>query len=253
MSWRIIQACAIGTSHIATNAKCQDSCLTSIEFSADKDPLLYMFVADGAGSALRGGEGAELAVTIAANIMVTHYKSLEFTLHDQLAVECIVAIRREIDRRAEKDGLLARDYACTFLGIISFSQSTLIMQVGDGGIVVDLGEGLQVPITPMAGEYANMTCFITDNDAVDVLVTKYFTERVLKAAVFTDGIQRLALNMAKNTAYEPFFNPFFSALAKITAEQEDQLQAALEVFLKSEAVNERTDDDKTLALAILVE
>ena len=31
------------------------------------------------------------------------------------------------------------------------------MQIGDGGVVVDLGHGLQLPLTPMAGEYANMT------------------------------------------------------------------------------------------------
>lgn len=253
MSWRIVQACAIGTSHLATNVECQDSCLTSIELSADKEPLLYMFVADGAGSAAQGGKGAELAVTIAASIIGKHCQLPEFTLQDELAVECVLAIRREIDKQAEKESLLARDYACTFLGLISFAQSTLIMQIGDGGIVVDIGEGLHVPITPMSGEYANMTYFITDIDAVDVLMTKYFPAKTLKAAVFTDGIQRLALNMATNTAHEPFFKPFFSILAKTTSEQEDQLEAALVGFLNSEAVNERTDDDKTLALAVLVE
>ena len=59
--------------------------------------------------------------------------------------------------------------------------------------------------------------------------------------------------MATNTAHEPFFKPFFSILAKTTSDQEDQLEAALVGFLNSEAVNERTDDDKTLALAVLVE
>lgn len=252
MSWRIVHACVVGTSHLATNAECQDSCLTSVEFSVDKEPLLYIFVADGAGSAINGGKGAELAVSTAAQVMDKHYSCLEFALHDELAVECVLAIRREIDKQAEKESLLSRDYACTFLGLVSFAQSTLVMQIGDGGIVVDFGKGLQVPITPMSGEYANMTYFVTDKDAVDVLLTKYFPEKTLKAAIFTDGIQRLALNMVTNTAYEPFFNAFFSTVAKATPEQEDQLDAALISFLNSKAVNERTDDDKTLALAVLV-
>jgi hypothetical protein len=34
--------------------------------------------------------------------------------------------------------------------------------------------------------------------------------------------------------------------------KEDELTAALVDFLNSERVNERTDDDKTLALALLV-
>ena len=39
-------------------------------------------------------------------------------------------------------------------------------------------------------------------------------------------------------------------MAKATAEQEDMLQGLLIRFLGSERVNERTDDDKTLALAL---
>ena len=69
------------------------------------------------------------------------------------------------------------------------------MQIGDGGVVVDLGHGLQLPLTPMVGEYTNMTHFITDEDAVSRLETFTSTERAHKVAAFTDGIQRLALNM----------------------------------------------------------
>ncbi|MDY0748430.1 hypothetical protein SNE35_28280 [Paucibacter sp. R3-3] len=58
--------------------------------------------------------------------------------------------------------------------------------------------------------------------------------------------------MATNTAHEPFFAPFFKVLAAAAATQEDELQSALVRFLGSPAVNERTDDDKTLALAVQV-
>jgi hypothetical protein len=122
--------------------------------------------------------------------------------------------------------------------------------VGDGGVVVDTGAGLEVAVVPMSGEYANMTHFVTDEDAVTVLATKSYADRALKVAAFTDGIQRLALNMATNTPHEPFFAPFFNGMAKATAEQEDQLQGLLVKFLGSAPVNERTDDDKTLALAL---
>jgi hypothetical protein len=126
------------------------------------------------------------------------------------------------------------------------------MQIGDGGIVVDVGNGLAVPINPMAGEYANMTNFVTDENAIDVLAVAVLPARPAKVAVFSDGVQRLALNMATNTAHVPFFTPFFTVLATATAVQEDHLQAELARFLQSPAVNERTDDDKTLALAYWV-
>ncbi|HAO9385835.1 TPA: protein phosphatase 2C domain-containing protein, partial [Escherichia coli] len=105
-------------------------------------------------------------------------------------------------------------------------------------------------LTPMVGEYANMTHFITDEDAVSSLETFTSTERAHKVAAFTDGIQRLALNMLDNSPHVPFFTPFFNGLASATQEQLDLLPELLKQFLSSPAVNERTDDDKTLALAM---
>ena len=116
-------------------------------------------------------------------------------------------------------------------------------------LTVTVGNGLTVPISPMVGEYANMTNFVTDENAIDVLAVITLPARPDRVAVFSDGVQRLALNMATNTAHGPFFKPFFEVLSKATPEHEDQLQVELERFLQSPAVNERTDDDKTLALA----
>jgi len=253
VNWRAVAASVLGTSHVATGDTCQDSCFAQVERSPDRQPLLSIFVADGAGSAVQGGKGAELAIEASAAFVLEKYTLPDFALNDALAVECVMAIRERIYTQAEKQGLNARDYACTFLGVLSSSKGTLVMQIGDGGIVVDVGKGLQVPVVPMSGEYANMTQFITDDDAIDVLVSKVFPDIASKVAVFTDGIQRLALNMAANTAHEPFFAPFFKVLASATTGQEDQLQTALARFLNSDAVNERTDDDKTLALGVLVE
>ncbi len=249
MTWRVVAASAVGTSHTGTGAGCQDSCLAQVEANPGKPPLLTIFVADGAGSATYGGTGAELAIEAATAFVGQHNASTEFALNDHWAVECIQAVRAKIYAAADQQGTKARDYACTFLGVVASPFTTLIMQIGDGGIVVDVGNGLEVPITPMVGEYANMTNFVTDENAIDVLAVVALPTRAEKVAVFSDGIQRLALNMATNTAHAPFFAPFFAVLATATAAQEDHLQAELVRFLQGPAVNERTDDDKTLALA----
>lgn len=249
MTWRIVAASAVGTSHTVTGTVCQDSCLAQVETDPAKPPLLTIFVADGAGSAIHGGTGAELAIEAATAFVGQHYALSEFALNDHWAVECIQAVRKKIYSAADQQGAKARDYACTFLGVVASPFATLLMQIGDGGIVVDVGNGLVVPITPMTGEYANMTNFVTDENAIDVLVVATFATRADKVAVFSDGVQRLALNMATNTAHAPFFTPFFTVLATATVEQEDYLQAELARFLQNPAVNERTDDDKTLALA----
>ena len=253
VSWRAVAASTIGTSHVATGGICEDSCLAQVDISPDQPPLLSIFVADGAGSAARGGQGAELAIEASAAFVSSKLVSPGFAMHEEFAIECVIAIRNRIYAQAVKDGFKVRDYACTFLGVLSSAKGTLVMQIGDGGIVLDTGHGLNVAITPMSGEYANMTHFVTDEDAIQVLISKVFPNKASKVAVFTDGIQRLALNMASNTAHDPFFFPFFKVLASIPSEQEDQLQNALVNFLNSASVNERTDDDKTLVLALSIE
>lgn len=252
VSWRVVAGSAAGTSHTATGLPCQDSCWAQVDTPARKTPVLSIFVADGAGSAQHGGEGAELAIKAAAEFMQKKLALPEFGLGDDFAVDCVMSVRAALFSAAEKERARAREFACTFLGIVSTNQGTLIMQIGDGGIVIDVGSGLEVPIVPMSGEYANMTHFITDEDAVDRLESRAFNKPVTKAAAFSDGVQRLALQMDTNTAHEPFFASFFKVLSTATEEQEDQLQDAMMRFLNSDAVNDRTDDDKTLALAVLV-
>lgn len=249
MTWRVVSAAEIGTSHERTGTPCQDNCWAQVD-KLGQDELLSVFVADGAGSAVRGGEGAEIAIEAAVAHLSKKLTQGEFGLSDLLATDIVIAVREHIHSAAEAEGLRARDYACTFLGLISTTSCTLVMQIGDGAVVVDCGSGLEVAVVPMAGEYANMTHFVTDEEAVSILVTKTYSERALKVAAFTDGIQRIALNLATNTPHEPFFAPFFDGLARATAEQEELLQASLARFLGSAPVNERTDDDKTLVLAL---
>jgi hypothetical protein len=250
VTWRLVYASEVGTSHTHTSTPCQDSCLAQVEQLADGQPLLSVFVADGAGSAARGGEGAELAIEAAAAFMAEKTKQGELDFSDGFATDLLLAVRGRIYAVAEVESLKARDFACTFLGLLSTSLGTLVLQVGDGGIVLDIGAGLELAVIPMSGEYANMTHFLTDEDAVSVLQTRTYPARAVRVAAFTDGVQHLALNLASNTPHEPFFAPFFDGMAKVTAEQEGQLQGLLIRFLGSAPVNERTDDDKTLALAL---
>jgi hypothetical protein len=200
---------------------------------SNRQPLLSIFVSDGAGSASRGGDGAELAIQAAAGFLANKLQQGEFGLSDSLASDLVVAVREEIYAMAEADGLKARDFACTFLGVVSSPLGTPVLQIGDGGVVVDARAGLEVAVIPMTGEYANMTHFVTDEDAVSVLETKTFPDPVLRVAAFSDGIQRLALNLADNTPHEPFFTPFFNSMEKATDEQEEQLHALLVKFLGS--------------------
>jgi hypothetical protein len=251
VTWRVISACEVGTSHVAVGKPCEDSVWAQALETSAGVPVLGIFVSDGAGSAAHGGRGAELAVQAAALHFEEKVKQAEFGLNEDLALQFVEEVRQRVYAQAEAESLIARDFACTFLGLVSTPQGSVAFQIGDGAIVVDVGDGLEVAVEPMAGEYANMTHFVTDEDAVSVLVAKVYAASVQRAAAFSDGLQRLALNMAAGTPHEPFFRPFFDVLSKSRPDQEEELGYALVKFLGSGAVNERTDDDKTLAVAVM--
>jgi len=73
------------------------------------------------------------------------------------------------------------------------------------------------------------------------------TSKVSDIALFTDGIERLALNFENQTPHLPFFLPLFQAVR--SSVDGDNLEADLGHFLQSESVKNRSDDDKTLILA----
>jgi hypothetical protein len=260
VSWRVVAAAAAGTSHIKRGQGCEDRCWAYVHAGSGDSfseggppeglhPLLSLFVADGAGSASRAAEGAEAAIEAAASFIE---QAGTLVLDDQTATECVAAVRESIHMRAEAAGLTGRDFACTFLGVLSSPTSTLAMQVGDGGIVLDVGSGLELSMPPMSGEYANMTRFVTDEDALDALATMVYPAPVSRVAVFTDGLERLAIDLSSLRPHAPLFERLFSVLEAASKTADEEIRAALVRFLTSPAVNERTDDDKTLALAVRI-
>jgi hypothetical protein len=102
----------------------------------------------------------------------------------------------------------------------------------------------------MAGEYANSTRFVIDDDAAERLVVRRWDAPVQRAAAFSDGIQNLALDLASGQPHAPLFDHLFAVTERAAAGREEDLHGALVRFLNSPDVNERTDDDKTLALAV---
>jgi hypothetical protein len=256
--WRVVAAAAAGTSHIRGGKPCEDRCWAHVlpeldgALEGDSDgtrPLLSLFVADGAGSASHAAEGAEAAIQAAISFI---QQASSLILDDQTATECVAAVRASIQERAEAAGLTGRDYACTFLGVLSSPSSTLALQVGDGGIVLDVGAGLELSMPPMSGEYANMTRFVTDEDALDALTTMIYPAPVNRVAVFTDGLERLAIDLSSLRPHEPLFERLFNVLEAASKAADEEIRAALVRFLDSPAVNERTDDDKSLALAVRI-
>jgi hypothetical protein len=73
---------------------------------------------------------------------------------------------------------------------------------------------------------------------------------ILALVAFTDGLERLALDFGATKAHSPFFQGILGPVAASEkAGRDDKLCRALASYLESDAVNARTDDDKTLLVA----
>ena len=103
---------------------------------------------------------------------------------------------------------------------------------------------------PQSGEYINETTFLISPDALDKTQVTVWRGTPAQVAVFSDGLQMLALKLPEGTPHAPFFAPLFRFVAQMTDEVEAQEQ--LKAFLHSPRITERADDDLTLLLAAVV-
>lgn len=252
--WKVALASEIGTSHLTSGMPCQDFSLAKVMDGRGGETLLYVVVADGAGSASRAERGAEIACTVIANAVELYWAdggSIEAIGRD-LVASWIDQTRAIISEQAASEGLISRDFACTLLFAIVGDNSSSFVQIGDGAIVVSRlpDDGWCWVHWPQHGEYANTTNFVTDPAVLDTFAFDVAEGCIEELAVFTDGIERLALHSASKSVYDPFFAGMFPPIRALdTGGIDGQMSSALGRYLASPKVCERTDDDKTLVLA----
>jgi Protein phosphatase 2C len=252
VSWKVVGASVTGDSHIQSSAPCQDSCFYHVSSDATGAAFLVALVSDGAGSAQFGEVGSEIACERGGKILLERVEAIgEQALTTACAIEMLDCIRSEIDKAAAQREVTTRALACTLLGAVVGPTQALYFQVGDGAIVTRQSEGLSPVFWPESGEYANMTYFVTDENAADHFRSEV-RDTTEEVSLFSDGLQRLALVFGTESAHEPFFEPMFNVLRTSSDDQVDAICEALKRFLGSETISDRTDDDKTLILATRV-
>ena len=249
--WRVARASVQGTSHSKTGQPCQDS--SSVGEDAP-DGIFVAAVADGAGSAELSADGSRIAACAAtktaSRLLRLHAHPFYEGVLEEVLEESIRSARKELEAEARRQKRPLRQFATTMIVAICAPEITGAAQIGDGAMVTaDDGEGYTLFSAPQRGEYANTTNFITSSGWQNALDVRTRRVGVSRLAMFTDGIQSIALNAASdNTPHAPFFDPLFSWADK----QEDASAAgsSLAAFLSSPRVTARADDDLTLLLAV---
>jgi hypothetical protein len=237
-----------GPSHLKDGTVCQDNNVVRLLGDGSTGTLVAC-VSDGAGSAKYSDTGA----TIACNTVIEN-ASAHFNDHsgfDGVAREDVVRwcedARTRIQNEARARECNCREFASTLCGVIAAPNCSVFFQIGDGAIIVRNRGIYGVVFWPQSGEYANSTNFLTADEFQNRLDFLTTTSRCSDIALFTDGLERLALRFDIQTPHGPFFDPLFRALR--AASDLDGLNEGLRQFLASNSVQQRSDDDKTLILA----
>jgi hypothetical protein len=245
--WRVVGAAAPGTSHTRLGLPCQDA----LAYQAGDHGLLVV-LSDGAGTAERSQSGAQTAVQAA---LVSLTVSLEASLPADPAAwqealcAAFVDARSALQSLADFEQQPLRAYAATLILAAVTAGQLAVAQLGDGAVVAGESPGeLFLVNLPQRGEYANETYFLTQEDALEHVQISVHEKAVNALAVMSDGLTRLAMRLPAQEPHLPFFQPLFAFAAN--ADEEQKAARHLLDFLTSERVCSRTDDDKSLVLAV---
>lgn len=219
---------------------------------ACKPGWLCAAVADGAGSAPLAETGSDLAAHAACdsldNFLHGGTSRIEEAALRKALEEAMAAARKALEDEAKKRQCPLRDLATTLCLLVAGPHLAGAAQIGDGAVLAgERTPDLAALTRPASGEYLNETVFLTADDALGQVQYTVRAGEFRQAALFSDGLQMLALKLPEGAPHAPFFTPLFQYLAAA-----DDLATAgeqLKVFLKSPRITQRADDDLTLLLA----
>jgi hypothetical protein len=158
--------------------------------------------------------------------------------------------RAALQEQAVARDVALRDLATTLILVAAGPGWIAAAQVGDGAAVAREAAGNARALTrPGSEEYLNQTVFLTAENALSQPQIVLWRGAARQVALFSDGLQMLALRMPGGEPHAPFFTPLFAFAESAT--DPEAARRELEGFLRSPRITGRTDDDLTLLLATL--
>jgi hypothetical protein len=255
--WLMALAVVQGKSHIDRNTPCQDYC--AVRTTADGHWLAAV-VCDGAGSAARAGEGAQIVAESFSQNLILEIPQIERHGWGWLGnrVHGIVGHVRDVVGSAGR----IEDFNCTLVAVLLGPAGGCFYHIGDGAALASKvsweDEGAEwcsprvklwneiILSEPENGEYANETFFVTGKDWRGHLRRCKLPDDLDIVALMSDGAMPFVLQKAR--PYSPFMDPTICALLRAPGRRERD--ALLNDYLASQQTYRISSDDKTLFIAL---
>jgi serine/threonine protein phosphatase PrpC len=248
-SWSYAYASCIGTSHLKLGSRKDDVCRATV--SSAYSNIFIGIICDGAGSAKWGGAGAWITASAIYRNCHAYFNNERSFPDDRIIWNWIDEARDKIFRVSTSRSAQLNDFATTLILTMSDGNNSLVAHIGDGGVVIQSEETKewQCLSFPEHGEYASTTRFITEDETPDLRINR-IDSCISSLFLFSDGIERLALDFKTREPFSPFFNQMVQPLQiNSGCGHLNNLSKSLKNYLNSDTINSRTDDDKSLIIA----
>ena len=248
-TWTAVGASVTGVAHKAEGLPCQDRAWVH----ATRDDVIIAVISDGAGSAPRATQGAEIVVKTFGKALLQVDWTRRMTREDYLGVlgHALVEIEALVWDAALAQSAVVDAYLATVTGFVVCPNHAVAFQVGDGFVVCrETGsEFFETVIPPKQGEYANSTFFATSPGAVgDLQIWLADNDRPVDfLAASSDGLASISLHCRDATPGQDLFTWYERNLcwSHDPAVAFHDLESLL---TNSPEINARVTDDKSLVI-----
>lgn len=252
-SWA--QAVSTGPSHAASGTPCQDALSVRTFAGRDGTPWIAAAVADGAGSASHSQYGSQYITDCFTRFIEEALAEIDVRQDADIADlirRGMALVRSVLVDVAQNNERALGDYASTLLVCVCSAQRTALAQIGDGAIVLGIGNNRRVSFRPQHGDFVNQSAFLTDDDALEHLQVMVFDAVPEFVVLFSDGLEDLLVSPKDLSVHPPFFMYLAQAFG-VTSDPGNRraISEQLAGMLASKAVTSRSDDDTSVVALCL--
>jgi hypothetical protein len=256
--WRLSEASVRGKGHIDHGMPNQDSVAVRTNASGQ---VVAAAVSDGAGTALKSGDGSRATADFMADWLLRIGEDLSVArLTEDMIEEKLAAGIDMLRSRLAAQGESLRDFHCTLAGCVLTAREGLVCQLGDSIAVATkfaelAGAPPRIDFFPDGGsrvyevergEYSNETHFITEPDWRSHLRVAFLPPSPDAVILMSDGAMDLAVR--ERRVFRGFLSTLLARL--LTLQERDGRNAAIEEWLSDPKSFPLTSDDKTIFVAI---
>ena len=223
--------------------------------------ILVAAVSDGAGSSPKSQVSSSIAVLRAVDVTTDALvKDADLETALRAGFEAAMSAVHKMAARDRKNDISS--YHATLVLAAWTPDGIAAIQVGDGAAIVTTPDGPKMLTIPQQGEYANETYFITMPQAPNIAFFNH-TEDADGLIIFTDGLQKQAVDFAHKRPYPEFVDAALGASAhedeqtetetRIRSSSSSRIRTAADLMLHEwlarEQVAENNSDDSTIIVA----